>query len=57
MLSKLFVAISSGLSYSDLFTDMVSKAYVATIKFLLYTDTLQIMGYFEFALMCSHSHM
>jgi len=33
---------------------MRSKACVATIKFLLYTDTLQIMSYFEFALMCSH---
>ena len=49
MISKFFVAISSGLGYSDLFTDMGSKAYVATIKFLIYSVT----SYFEFALMCS----
>jgi len=36
----LFVAISSDFGFSDLFTDMGSKAYAAVIKFLLFSVAL-----------------
>ena len=48
------MAISSDFGFSDLFTDMGSKAYAAATKFLLYSVTLLTVSYYELALICSH---